>query len=118
MHIDETTFGSITIDGKMFNHDVIVQLSGKVIKRQKSLSKKHFGTSHTLSKEEIEFVFESACESLIIGTGQYGQVKLSTEASDFIKEKYCQIKIAPTPQAIDIFNSESTKKIGLFHVTC
>jgi len=118
MHIEKTAFGSITIDGKTFDHDVIVQLSGKVIKRKKSLSKKHFGTSHTLSKEEIEFVFEKGCESLIIGTGQYGRVQLSTEATDFLEEKGCAVKTSPTPQALQIFNNERSKKIGLFHVTC
>jgi len=118
MHIEKTAFGSITIDGKTFNHDVVVQLSEKVIKRKKSLSKKHFGTSHTLSKEEIEFVFEKGCESLIIGTGQYGRVQLSKDASNFLKEKGCVVKTSPTPQAIEIFNTESTKKIGLFHITC
>ena len=118
MHIEKTAFGSITIDGQTFDHDVVMQRSGKIIKRKKSLSKKHFGTSHTLSKEEIEFIFEADCESLIIGTGQYGRVKLSAEAADFLKEKHCQIKTAPTPQAIELFNSDTTKKIGLFHVTC
>src|SRR5947209_8276861 len=59
MEIGGTTFGTITIDGKTYEHDVIIRLSGEVVKRKKKLSKKYYGTSHVLSKDEAEFVFES-----------------------------------------------------------
>ncbi len=39
MKIDRTEFGSITIDGKIYDHDVIIDLSGGVTKRKKRLSK-------------------------------------------------------------------------------
>ncbi len=32
MKIDSTTFGTITIDGKTYEHDVVVRLSGEVVK--------------------------------------------------------------------------------------
>ena len=51
MTIDSTTFGTITIDGKTYEHDVVVRLSGEVVKRKKRLSKKLYGTSHVLSKK-------------------------------------------------------------------
>jgi hypothetical protein len=41
MQIEGTTFGSITIDGKAYQHDVVVRLSGEVVKRKKQLSKKY-----------------------------------------------------------------------------
>ena len=53
MEIEGTTFGTITIDGKTYEHDVIIRLSGEVVKRQKKLSKKYYGTSHVLSKDEV-----------------------------------------------------------------
>ena len=40
MKIDGTVFGAITIDGKTYEHDVVVRLSGEVVKRKKKLSKK------------------------------------------------------------------------------
>ncbi len=46
MEIEGTTFGTITIDGKTYGNDVIVRLSGEVVKRKKKLSKKYYGTSH------------------------------------------------------------------------
>jgi hypothetical protein len=35
MEIEGTTFGTITIDGKTYEHDVIIRLSGEVVKRKK-----------------------------------------------------------------------------------
>ena len=45
MEIESTTFGNITIDGKTYEHDVVIRLSGEVVKRKKKLSKKYYGTS-------------------------------------------------------------------------
>jgi hypothetical protein len=81
MEIEGTTFGTITIDGKTYEHDVIIRLSGEVVKRKKKLSKKYYGTSHVLSKDEAKFVFERGCEQLILGSGQMGNVHLSPEGS-------------------------------------
>jgi hypothetical protein len=79
MSIERTAFGTITIDGKTYEHDVIIRLSGKVDKRQKKLSKKQCGTSHVVSKAEAKSVFEDGCDLLIIGSGQVGNVNLSPE---------------------------------------
>ena len=48
--IDRTQFGSVTIDGKVFEHDVLIRLGGQVEKRKKRLSKAVYGTSHTISR--------------------------------------------------------------------
>ena len=118
MKIEGTTFGSITIDGKTYNHDVVVRLSGEIVKRKKRLSKKHYGTSHILSKDEAKFVFEKGCEQLVLGSGQMGNVHLSPEAEAYFAKKGCKVLLEPTPVAIDVFNRSQAKKIGLFHVTC
>ena len=81
MKIDGATFGSITIDGKSYDHDVIVRLSDKVEKRKKKLSKRVYGSSHTVSEDEAKFIFEKGCKQLIFGTGQDGMASLSPEAS-------------------------------------
>jgi hypothetical protein len=118
MQIDGTTFGSITIDGKTYEHDVVIRLSGEVVKRKKKLSKKLYGTSHTLSKDEAKFVFEKGCEQLILGSGQHGNVHLSPEAEVYFAKKGCRVLLQRTPEAINLFNKSHAKKIGLFHVTC
>ena len=87
MEIERTTFGTITIDGKTYEHDVIIRLSGEVARRKKKLSKKYYGTSHVLSKDEAKFVFEDGCEQLILGSGQMGNVHLSPEAEAYFAKK-------------------------------
>ena len=118
MEIENTTFGSITVDGKTYEHDVLIRLSGEVVKRKKKLSKKYYGTSHVLSKDEAKFVFERGCNQLIVGSGQMGNVRLSPEAEAYFVKKDCKVLLRPTPEAIQVFNKSRSKKIGLFHVTC
>ena len=118
MEIESTTFGTITIDGKTHEHDVVIRLSGEIVKRKKKLSKKYYGTSHVVSKDEAKFVFERGCEQLIVGCGQMGNVHLSPEAEAYFAKKGCKVLLQPTPEAIHAFNKSHAKKIGLFHVTC
>src|SRR5258708_32975751 len=110
--IEGTTFGTITIDGKTYEHDVIIRLSGEVVKRKKKLSKKYYGTSHVLSKDEAKFVFERGCKQLILGSGQMGNVHLSPEAEAYFAKKGCKVLLQPTPEAIRVFNGSHTKKIA------
>ena len=99
MKIESTSFGTITIDGTTYEHDVIIRLSGEVVKRKKKLSKKYYGTSHVLSKDEAKFVFERGCEQLILGSGQMGNVHLSPEAEAYFAKKGCKVLLQPTPEA-------------------
>ena len=116
--IDGTTFGSITIEGETFEHDVTIRLNGKVKKRKKKLSKAVYGTSHVLSLEEAKHVYQKGAERLIVGTGQSGLVELSEEAADYFRRKGCHVELLPTRQAIEAWNEAEGAVIGLFHVTC
>jgi hypothetical protein len=116
--IDSTQFGSITIEGTAFGHDVIVRLDGRVKKRKKKLSKAIYGTSHVVSLDEARHVYEEGAERLIVGAGQGGLVELSDEAVDFFQRKNCRVELLPTPEAIQVWNDAQGAVIGLFHVTC
>ena len=116
--IDDTEFGSITIAGDRFEHDVLIRLGGEVTKRKKKLSKAVYGTSHTVSLAEAEYIHESGAERLIVGTGQNGMVALSAEAAEYFARKGIAVDLAPTPEAIGRWNKAKGSVIGLFHVTC
>jgi hypothetical protein len=116
--IDRTDFGSITIEGETLEYDVVIRLNGKVKKRKKKLSKAVYGTSHTISLDEAKHVYQKGAEQLIIGAGQYGNVVLSDQATTYFEGKRCQVKLKPTPEAIQIWNKADGAVIGLFHVTC
>jgi len=116
--IQKTEFGSITIDDEVYEHDVVIRISGNVKKRKKKLSKQKYGTSHTVSLDEAKHILDEDAKHLIIGTGQSGALKLSDEAERYFKERGCSVELHPTPQAVDIWNKAKGETIGMFHVTC
>src|SRR5512136_1232452 len=102
--IDRTEFGSITIAGTPFEHDVIIRLRGEVKKRKKKLSKAIYGTSHVISLDEAKYVYERGAERIIVGSGQENNVTLSEEARDYFKKKNCKVDLMATPKAIQEWN--------------
>ena len=116
--IEATSFGSITIGGRTINHDVMLRLDGSVTKRKKKLSKALYGTSHIISLNEAKHVYEKGARLLIIGTGQYGLVELSDEATQYLEKHGCHVTAVPTPEAARAWNNAEGGVIGLFHVTC
>jgi len=116
--IEKTKFGSITVDGKRYEHDLIIRLDGRVEKRKKKLSKEVFGTSHVIPLAEAEYVYEAGAVQLIIGGGQRGTVRLSDEAAKFFEERQCLVLIQPMPEVIHTWNEAKGAVIGLFHITC
>ncbi len=116
--ISKTKFGSITIAGERYEHDIIIRLNGKVEKRKKKLSKEVFGTSHIISLAEAEYIYEDGAKWVLIGTGQSGMAKLSPEATAFFQKKGCSVNLLPTAEAIRRWNETEGPGIGLFHVTC
>ena len=116
--IDKTKFGSITIEGTAYGHDVLIQLEGQVVKRKKKLSKAIYGTSHKLSLDEARYIYDKGAEKLIVGTGQYDNVTLSDEAVAYFQRKNCPVELFPTPMAIKKWNEAEGAVIGLFHITC
>jgi hypothetical protein len=118
--IEGTQFGSITLGGVVYDHDVLVRPDATVKRRKKKLSKAVYGTSHTISLAEAKYVYDqgAGAERLIIGGGQYGRVELSPEAAAYLAGKECDVVLLPTPEVIATWNAAKGKVIGLFHVTC
>lgn len=118
--IDKTEFGSITVGGAVFEHDVIIRPDGQVKKRKKKLSKAVYGTSHMISLQEVEYVWEQGAgpDRLIVGSGQNGNVQLSPEAAVYLESRKCPVELLPTPEVIGVWNQTKGRAIGLFHVTC
>ena len=116
--IDRTRFGSITIEGQRYTYDILIRLDGTIHKRKKKLSKQLYGTSHIVSQAEAEHIHEDDMEHLILGSGQFDRVRLSDEARQFFEERAITVSILGTPDAIKLWNRESGKIVGLFHLTC
>ena len=118
-HINESIFGKITIENMVFHHDVFIGLDGQIKKRKKKLSVKIYGTSHIISQQEIQYIYDEGAKLLIIGSGQYSRTRLSNEAASYLEVQKCQVKLLSTERAIETWNEiQEENTIGLFHVTC
>ncbi len=118
MKIQETTFGSITIGGKTYQHDVVIEPGGAVRQRDKELSKRIYGTSHQVSLDEMQDVYVQEARLLIVGTGQFDQLRLSQEAQAYLDGRECEAVLLATPAAMERWNKTEGQAIGLFHITC
>lgn len=113
-----TGFGWIDVGEERISHDILIRLNGEVTKRKKKLSKEIYGTSHTISLAEAEYIYQDGAEGLLIGGGHFGRVRLSPEAKTFFEGKNCPITLKTTPAAVKAWNKSEEKLIGLFHITC
>ncbi len=111
-------FGYIDLNGERIKGDILIRLDGEVIKRKKKLSKEIYGTSHTISLAEAEYIYQEGAERLIIGAGHFRRVRLSPEAGEYFQEQDCQVELLSTPDAVQAWNERGGKLIGLFHITC
>jgi hypothetical protein len=113
-----TEDGWIEIDGKRYEHDVIVHTDGTVSKRDKSLSKaKKAKYGHTpLTGKEVKLLLKESPDVIIIGTGQTGALPITPKAKTLLEAVPC--KIGPTPQALEWAMENKRRAVALFHVTC
>jgi len=119
--IEEYKFGSITIDGKIYTEDVEVRWTGEVLAWWRK-------ESHTVCLEDLKRALEQKPETIVIGTGTAGLVKIDEEIQQFTREKGIKLIIDKSEEAVKTFNvicqeseeeeGEQNKIIGLFHLTC
>ena len=109
--INSSTYGSITIDGIKYGHDVYVLPSGKVEERE-------YG--HTFTKDQVEYVLKEDPNTVVIGKGTSGLASLSGDARVLLEKRKVEIIEAYTPAIVDKFNKlTKTKKVAaIIHVTC
>jgi len=112
--IDNYQFGKITINGQTYDHDIYIDLLGKIKPWQQK-------ESHLIDENEIKEVLIEKPEILIIGTGAYGIAKVSEEAKNLIQKNGIKLIILPTPEAIKKYNQlkENKKLVATYlHLTC
>ena len=116
MDLETRTFGSITIDGIVYEHDVIID-RGKIRKRKKKPSKKfreQFGHTPVLVEEAIPW----KCRNLVIGTGRYGSLPVMDEVKREARQRGVALLIVPTEEALQTLATKSKNTNAILHVTC
>jgi hypothetical protein len=114
MHADHYEFGSITIDGTRYDHDLVIE-SGAIRKRKKKPSKPlkaKYGHTPLSAEEEIPLTNRR----LIIGTGAYGKLPVLEEVYDVAGKRGVAVETMPTEEAARHLDDPETDFI--LHLTC
>jgi hypothetical protein len=112
--INSTEFGSITINNKKYNNDVIVSYKGLVKEVEMQLR-------HLISKKEFNLLLAEKPEIILIGTGTEGCMQISPDVRRLAEQKRIHILTFLSPEAIKKFNRlcESRERVAAFvHTTC
>ena len=116
MHFDSFRFGSLQIDGTVYDYDVIID-RGEIRKRKKKPSKKYqeqFGHTPLSIEEEIPW----KCRQLIVGIGAYGQLPVMQEVQRKADRQKVKLLVLPTIEAIEVLKQEPKDTNAILHVTC
>jgi hypothetical protein len=116
MTFERYSFGSITIDGKIYEKDVVIE-RGAIRKRKKKASRRYrdrFGHTPLSTKEEIPW----KCDRLIVGIGAHGALPVMDEVRDEAARRKVELIVVPTPDAIEALRRSPKNTNAILHLTC
>ena len=113
MRVEDYGFGRIVIDGRTYTSDVIVYPD----KVDPTWWRKE---GHLLQKADLSDVLAASPAVVVIGTGNWGVMKVPEDTIRFLQSKGIRVVAEKTAQAVKRFNEESEKEktVGAFHLTC
>ena len=77
---DSIEWGTVKVDGKTYDYDIVANSKGKLKPRTNERDK---SGSHSFSKEELEKIYKDGAQIIVIGTWTSDLARLSTEAESF-----------------------------------
>jgi hypothetical protein len=116
MQFKKFSFGSLTIDGKSYENDVVID-RGEIRKRNKKPSKQFrddFGHTPLSIEEKIPW----KCHRLVIGTGAHGNLPVMDDVQREAGRRKVELVVLPTSKAIEILQSELKSTNAILHVAC
>ena len=115
MRVEAFSFGSITIDGVTYPHDVVIA-HGQVRKRKKKPSRKFrdaFGHTPLSVEEDIPW----DCRRLVVGTGT-GALPVMPEVRREAERRGIELIVVPTAEAIEKLQALKGHTNAILHLTC
>ena len=110
-------FGEIEIDGRRYDHDVVID-GGKVRQRVKKASKAYreaYGHTPLSLGENLPW----GGHQLIVGTGMYGRLPVLPEVSQEAARRKVERVIVPTEAACRLLADRKDQDVyAVLHVTC
>ena len=111
--IESYNFGKIIINSKEYNSDIIIyknSIDDKWWRRE----------SHHLCIEDIKNILDIKPETLILGIGYYGLMKVPLELIKYLESNNIEVIIKKTKDACDEYNKRHQKEnvVAALHLTC
>jgi hypothetical protein len=116
MKVGKCKLGSLKINGEKYTKDVVVD-RGEVRRRRKKPSRpfrEQFGHTPVSLSEEIPW----GCKRLVIGTGMFGHLPVMDEVKAEAAKRGVELKMCPTPEAVQMLLDDSSETNAILHVTC
>jgi hypothetical protein len=116
MRFDGFSFGSIEVDGRTYDHDLVID-RGEVRKRRKGPSKAlraRYGHTPLSLQEDIPW----DCRRLVIGTGAAGSLPVVEEFAGEASRRDVELVLLPTSEAIEELERAPADTNAILHVTC
>jgi len=118
LKIDKFGFGSAVINGTKHIRDLILLPDGTVKRRDGGF---WVVGSHCINKEEVNQLFASGAEVVVIGVGVLSRARLSDEAGDYATGQSAKLFVLPSRDAVRKWNQladEGKRAAALIHITC
>lgn len=112
--IQSYSFGSMRVGGKKYRQDLIIfpdHIKDSWWREE----------GHSLSLNDLKEVLRFQPDTLVVGKGASGIMKVPSEVKELLEEKGIKVITEETTQAYEIFNQllrEGNKVVGAFHLTC
>ena len=116
MHFERFEFGSIEVDGKTYEHDLVVD-RGRIGKRRKGPSKpfrSQYGHTPLSLAEDIPW----QCQRLVIGSGADGALPVMDDVAEEAERRGVQLVVLPTSEALEELEQAGEDTNAIIHVTC
>lgn len=111
------SFGEIQIEGRRYDHDVVIE-KGEVRKRHKKPSKAwraRFGHTPLSERESIPW----HAGKLFIGTGAYGSLPVMPEVYEKARREGVEVITKPTIEVCSLLEDLQPGDVNaILHVTC
>jgi hypothetical protein len=116
MRFGRFAFGSIEVDGEVYEHDLVVD-RGRVRKRRKGPSKpfrQRYGHTPLSLDEDIPW----DCQRLVVGSGAGGALPVMEDVAEEAKRRGVKLVVLPTSEAIEELGRARKGTNAILHVTC
>jgi hypothetical protein len=113
--IERCTFGTMTINGRLYMTDLMIFPDGRVVEDWRRAS------GHRLTTEDFAPLIEAHPQLIVAGMGMNGRVQAEPDVKEMLARQGIELVTEPTESAVRTFNAawqEKKKVAGCFHLTC